>query len=80
MTYSLAWALFAFGLLVLGLWRRHAGTRYAGIGLLGATVLKLFLHDLARIDSGWRVGALVGVALVALAVSYLYQRWLGDDA
>jgi uncharacterized membrane protein len=80
MTYSLAWALFAFGLLVLGLWRRHAGTRYAGIGLLGATVLKLFLHDLARIDSGWRVGALVGVALVALAVSYLYQRWLSDDA
>ncbi len=80
MTYSLAWALFAFGLLVFGLWRRHAGTRYAGIGLLGATVLKLFLHDLARIDSGWRVGALVGVALVALAVSYLYQRWLGDDA
>jgi hypothetical protein len=79
MTYSLAWALFAFGLLVLGLWRRHPGTRYAGIGLLGATVLKLFLHDLARIDSGWRVGALVGVALVALAVSYLYQRWLGDD-
>lgn len=78
MTYSLAWALFAFGLLVLGLWRRHAGTRYAGIGLLGATILKLFLHDLARIDSGWRVGTLVGVALVALAVSYLYQRFLDD--
>lgn len=80
MTYSLAWALFAFGLLVLGLRKRHANTRYAGIGLLGATVLKLFLHDLARIDSGWRVGALVGVALVALAVSYLYQRVLGNDS
>ena len=80
MTHSLAWALFAFGLLVIGLRRRQTGTRYVGISLLGATLIKLFLHDLNRIDSGWRVGALVGVALVALAVSYLYQRWLSDDS
>lgn len=79
MTYSIAWALFALTLLVLGLWKRNAPTRYAGIGLLAVTLLKLFLHDLANIDSGYRIGALIGVALIALAASFLYQRFLSDE-
>lgn len=80
MTYSLAWAMFALALLVLGIWRRGAPTRYAAIGLLGVTLLKVFLHDLARIDSGYRIGALVGVALVALLASFLYQRFFTGAA
>lgn len=79
MTYSIAWALFAFTLLVLGIWKRNAPTRYAGIGLLAVTLLKLFLHDLANIDSGYRIGALIGVAIIALMASFLYQRFLTDD-
>lgn len=79
MTYSIAWALFALTLLVLGIWKRNAPTRYAGIGLLAVTLLKLFLHDLANIDSGYRIGALIGVAIIALAASFLYQRFLTDD-
>jgi hypothetical protein len=79
MTYTIAWALFALTLLVLGLWKRNAPTRYAGIGLLGVTLLKLFLHDLANIDNGYRIGALIGVALIALAASFLYQRFLSDE-
>lgn len=79
MTYTIAWALFALILIVLGLWKRAAPARYAGIGLLGITVLKLFLHDLARIDSVYRIGALIVVSLIALAASFLYQRFLGDE-
>jgi len=79
MTYTISWALFALTLLVLGIWKRNAPTRYAGIGLLAVTLLKLFLHDLANIDSGYRIGALIGVAIIALAASFLYQRFLTDD-
>ncbi len=79
MTYTIAWALFALTLLVLGIWKRNPPTRYAAIGLLGVTLLKLFLHDLANIDSGYRIGALIGVAIIALAASFLYQRFLSDD-
>lgn len=79
MTYSIAWALFALTLLILGIWRRSPPTRYAGIGLLAVTLLKLFLHDLANIDSGYRIGALIGVAVIALLTSFLYQRFLTDD-
>lgn len=79
MTYTISWALFALTLLVLGIWKHNAPTRYAGIGLLAVTLLKLFLHDLANIDSGYRIGALIGVAIIALVASFLYQRFLTDD-
>jgi len=71
--------LFALTLLVLGIWKRNAPTRYASIGLLAVTLLKLFLHDLANIDSGYRIGALIAVAIIALVASFLYQRFLTDD-
>jgi uncharacterized membrane protein len=76
MTYTIAWALFAFGLLVLGIARRVAATRRAAIGLLSVTLLKLFLHDLAHLDQLYRIIALVVVAVVAILASFLYQRFL----
>ncbi len=76
MTATISWSLFALGLLVLGFWKLHALTRYAGIGLLVAALLKLFLHDLARTGSVYRIGAFVAVALIALVASWLYQRFL----
>ena len=50
MTYSLAWALFALALLGAGIWRNLAAARYAGLGLLTVTMIKLFLHDLWRLE------------------------------
>src|SRR5260221_4829308 len=46
MTYSIAWALFALGLLIYGIVKRIAAARYPAMGLLGVTLLKLFFHDL----------------------------------
>jgi len=79
MTYTIAWAMFALVLLIIGIWQRNAPTRYAGIGLLAVALLKLFLHDLANIESIYRIGALIVVAIIALAASFLYQRFLTDD-
>ncbi|MCX6876361.1 MAG: DUF2339 domain-containing protein [Verrucomicrobia bacterium] len=75
MTYSIAWGLFALGLLILGIWRHAGPARYAAIGLLVLTLLKLFLHDLAAIGSIFRIGALIGVAVIAFAASFLYQQF-----
>lgn len=75
MTYSIAWGLFALGLLGLGIWYRAKAARYAAIALLGATLVKLFIHDLAAIGSIFRIGALIGVALIAFIASFLYQQF-----
>lgn len=76
MTYSIAWGLFAFGLLALGFKTVSAGARYGGMGLLVVTLLKLFLHDLWRLGGLYRVGSLIGLAVVLMVVSFIYQRFL----
>ena len=76
MSYTIGWALFAFVLLVIGILRRVRAARLAGIGLLAVTLLKLFFHDLAALNQLYRVGALVGVAVVAIVASFLYQKFL----
>jgi uncharacterized membrane protein len=80
MTYSIAWALFAFTLLAIGFKIRNAPTRYAGMGLLVVTLLKVFLYDLWRLGGLYRVGSLVGLAVVLIVVSFIYQRFLTSDA
>jgi len=77
MSYSIAWALFALLMLVIGISRRLAPVRYAGIGLLVATLTKLFLHDLSQLDQLYRIGAFIVVAVIAIFASFLYQRFLG---
>ena len=76
MSYSIAWALFALLLLVVGIRKRIAATRYAGLALLGITVVKLFFHDLSQLDQLYRIGAFIAVAIIAILASFLYQRFL----
>jgi hypothetical protein len=75
MTYSIAWALFALALLVWGIGRKIPIARYAAMGLLCMTLLKLFLHDLARLGQLYRIGAFIGVAVIAMLASFAYQRF-----
>jgi uncharacterized membrane protein len=75
MTYSIAWAIFAFILLIIGINRKLKAPRYAAIGLIGITLAKLFLHDLINLGQLYRVGALLVVASVLIIASYLYQRF-----
>jgi uncharacterized membrane protein len=78
MTYSIAWALFALGLLLIGIRRELRPVRYASLGLLGLTLAKLFLHDLNRLGQLYRVGAFMGVAVILIFSSWVYQRYLAS--
>jgi len=76
MTYSIAWALFAFVLLLVGMKRKAGWVRYAGVVLLLVTLLKLFLHDLGNLSQLYRIGAFIGVAVILIVASFVYQRFL----
>jgi hypothetical protein len=78
MTYSIAWALFALALLMVGIARHLRAARYAAMGLLLVTLLKLFFHDLDRLNQLYRIGAFLGVAVILLVASFLYQRFLAE--
>ena len=76
MSYSIAWALFALLLLIVGMRKHAAPLRYAGLALLGITVVKLFTHDLSQLEQLYRISAFVAVAIIAILASFLYQRFL----
>ena len=76
MTYSIAWALFAFALLLAGMRQKTRWVRYAGVALLVATLAKLFLHDLGNLNQLYLIGAFIGVAVILIVASFVYQRFL----
>jgi hypothetical protein len=80
MTYSIAWAVFALMLLVYGIIKNISVARYSAMGLLCATLLKLFFHDLAQLAQLYRIGAFVGVAVVAMLASFAYQKFFSAAA
>ena len=79
MAYSLGWGLFAFVLLSVGFKTANRPTRYAGMGLLVVTLIKLFLHDLWRLGGLYRIGSLVGLAVLLILISFIYQRFLSSE-
>lgn len=74
LTLSVTWALYAVGLIAAGIRRRYAPARYLGIALFGLTVAKVLMHDIAGLDRFYRMLTVLGVGVLLLVASYLYQR------
>jgi uncharacterized membrane protein len=80
MTYTIGWAIFAFALLVIGMWKNARSARIAAIVLLCAALAKLFLHDLDNLSQLYRIAAFVTVAVIAIVASFVYQRFLSPSS
>lgn len=72
---TIAWGAYAIGLLVLASKRRWVGIERLAIATVLATVGKLFLVDLARLDALFRVLLFLGFGAVFLALSYSLAGW-----
>lgn len=75
MTYTIAWAVYALILLVVGILRKLPMARYASLVLLSVTLLKLFFHDLVQLGPLYRICAFIAVAVIAMLASFAYQRF-----
>ena len=71
---SVGWLMQALVTLAIGWWRRSAFLRWMGLGLVGATALKIVLVDLSGADPFWRFLAAIGAGVAMLVISYAYQR------
>jgi hypothetical protein len=69
------WLLYSVTLMVAGLWRRAQGLRIMAIALFGITILKIFIYDLSFLETLYRIFSFVGLGVILLGVSYLYQRY-----
>lgn len=72
---SIVWASYAVGLVALGIARSYKPIRYFAIALLALTVGKVVLVDLATLDRFYQVMSVVGLGILLLIASFLYQRF-----
>lgn len=72
---SIYWSLFALALLLTGILKGRAILRGLGLLLLGGTILKVFLIDLAGLDQLYRIVAFLLLGIVVLVGSFLYFKF-----
>ncbi len=76
LSYSVIWMILAIGILIYGIAKKQINSRYAGLGLLIAALLKVSLYDTFDLDGLYRAFAYIGLGISLIGVSYLYQRWV----
>ena len=70
---TIAWGLYAAGLLVAGLRLDHTHIIRVGMATLFLVVAKLFLVDLAEVEAVWRILLFLGFGGLFLVLSYYLQ-------
>jgi uncharacterized membrane protein len=73
--YTLAWAVIATGLLILGFLIRWPAARGAALALLVAAVFKAFLFDLPHLDGAYRAASLFGLGASLVVVGITLQKF-----
>ena len=71
---SVTWALYSTVLIVIGLRRHYAPIRYFAMVVFAITTAKVFFIDLAELDRIYRVMSVIGLGILLLLTSWLYQR------
>jgi len=79
MGLSMLWTVYAVALIVVGVRLASPGLRRQGLALFGLAVVKVFLFDLSSLARIYRILTFFALGLVALIVSFLYQRKLSGD-
>ena len=77
-TISVLWAAYALALVLIGVLKRYRPIRYLAIAIFAATILKVLFVDLAALDTLYRILSVMGLGVLLLGASYLYQRFLRD--
>jgi uncharacterized membrane protein len=73
-THSAIWMVYGAILMFLGFRRGSAFLRWQAIALLGVTIIKVFVFDTSVLDLGFRILSFIGLGVVLLGISFLYQR------
>ena len=73
-TYSAFFMFFGAILLGTGFWRRSAFLRWQALLLLAVAIGKVFLFDISQLSQAYRILSFLGLGVLLLTVSFVYQR------
>lgn len=67
--------IYSFGLIAFGIWKKKPHLRLLALVLFGITLLKLFIYDIATVDSGGKTIAFISLGVLLLVISFLYTKY-----
>jgi uncharacterized membrane protein len=75
LSLSVVWTIYGGAMLTVGILRSNRLLRWMALILLGMTIVKVFLVDLASLDTIYRIISFIVLGAILLVVSFLYQRF-----
>lgn len=75
MMITLFWALYATILIILGFIKKIRSVRIFSLLVFTFTIMKLFLADIWRLDRIFRIIAFIGLGILLLGASFLYNKF-----
>jgi uncharacterized membrane protein len=75
MLLSTSWLVVSSVLIVTGIWKKIRIIRITAIVLFGMAILKMFIYDLSFLDTIYRIISFIGLGLILLAASFIYQKY-----
>ena len=75
MWLSIAWAVYSFILISIGIIKRYKPIRLIALILFGITTFKVFLMDLSYLTGFPRILSFIILGLILLVAGFLYQKY-----
>jgi uncharacterized membrane protein len=75
LSISSAWLLLSCFFLWIGIWKKNQSVRIMSICIFGISILKIFLFDLSFLTTLYRIFSFMGLGIILLAVSFVYQKY-----
>jgi hypothetical protein len=72
---SIWYGIFSLGFISLGIWKAIKEWRILSMFLFGATLVKLFVYDIAHLGTMSKTVVFVSLGVLLLVISYLYNRF-----
>lgn len=75
---SIIWGVYSFILVVLGIWKQKKHLRIGAFLLFGFTLIKLFMYDIAHLNTIFKTIVFLSLGLLLLTISFLYNKYKNE--
>lgn len=72
---SILWGVYALVMVALGLWKKRQHLRIGSMVLFAVTLVKLFLYDIAHLETISKTIVLLSLGVLLLVISFLYNKY-----
>jgi uncharacterized membrane protein len=72
---SILWGSYALLMIALGIWKNKRHLRMGAMVLFAGTLIKLFIYDIAHLNTIAKTIVFVSLGLLLLMISFLYNKY-----